>query len=45
VPDRTLADLGLTTPQFAVLTMIASYPGISGTDLAWLTFLTSQTTK
>ncbi len=41
--DRTLADLGLTTPQFAVLTMIASYPGISGADLARLTFLTPQT--
>ena len=41
--DRALADLGLTSPQFAVLTMIASYPGISGADLARLTFLTPQT--
>lgn len=41
--DRALADLGVTTPQFGVLTMIASYPGISGADLARLTFLTPQT--
>jgi len=41
--DRALADLGVTTPQFAVLTMIAAYPGISGADLARLTFLTPQT--
>jgi DNA-binding MarR family transcriptional regulator len=41
--DRVLADFDLTSPQFAVLTMIASYPGISGADLARLTFLTPQT--
>src|SRR5262245_52695634 len=41
--DRALADLEVTPPQFAVLTMIASYPGISGADLARLTFLTPQT--
>jgi DNA-binding MarR family transcriptional regulator len=41
--DRTLADLGVTTPQFSVLTMIAAYPGLSGADLAKLTFLTPQT--
>jgi DNA-binding MarR family transcriptional regulator len=41
--DRALADHGLTTPQFAVLTMIAAYPGASGADLARLTFLTPQT--
>ena len=41
--DRALADLGVTTPQFAVLTMIVAYPGISGADLARLTFLTPQT--
>jgi DNA-binding MarR family transcriptional regulator len=41
--DRTLADLGVTPPQFAVLTMIVSYPGLSGADLARLTFLTPQT--
>jgi DNA-binding MarR family transcriptional regulator len=41
--DRALADLGVTPPQFAVLTMIVAYPGISGADLARLTFLTPQT--
>lgn len=41
--DRALADLGVTTPQFGVLTMIVSYPGLSGADLARLTFLTPQT--
>ena len=41
--DRTLADLEVTTPQFSVLTMIAAYPGLSGADLAKLTFLTPQT--
>jgi DNA-binding MarR family transcriptional regulator len=41
--DRALADQGLTTPQFSVLTMIAAYPGASGADLARLTFLTPQT--
>ena len=33
----------MTPPQFAVLTMIVSYPGLSGADLARLTFLTPQT--
>jgi len=41
--DRALADLGVTSPQFGVLTMIAAYPGASGADLARLTFLTPQT--
>jgi len=41
--EKVLADLDATPPQFAVLTMIASYPGISGADLARLTFLTPQT--
>jgi DNA-binding MarR family transcriptional regulator len=41
--DRALADLGVTPPQFAVLTMIVAYPGVSGADLARLTFLTPQT--
>ena len=34
---------GVTTPQFSVLTMIVAYPGLSGADLARLTFLTPQT--
>lgn len=41
--ERALADVGVTPPQFAVLTMIVSYPGLSGADLARLTFLTPQT--
>jgi DNA-binding MarR family transcriptional regulator len=41
--DRALAELGVTTPQFGVLTMIVAYPGISGADLARLAFLTPQT--
>lgn len=41
--DDALADLDLTGPQFAVLTMIAAYPGCSGADLARLTRLTPQT--
>jgi len=27
--ERTLADLGVTPPQFAVLTMLNAYPGLS----------------
>lgn len=41
--ERALADLDVTPPQFTVLTMIAAYPGLSGADLARLTFLTPQT--
>lgn len=41
--ERTLADLGVTPPQFAVLTMLNAYPGLSGADVARLTFLTPQT--
>ena len=41
--DAALADLDVTTPQFSVLTMIVAYPGLSGADLARLTFLTPQT--
>src|SRR5919198_4962453 len=41
--DRALGDLGVTPPQFSVLTMIVAYPGLSGADLARLTFLTPQT--
>lgn len=41
--DAALTELGVTTPQFSVLTMIAAYPGASGADLARLTFLTPQT--
>jgi DNA-binding MarR family transcriptional regulator len=41
--ERTLADLGVTSAQFAVLTMLNAYPGLSGADVARLTFLTPQT--
>lgn len=41
--DEALADLDVTPPQFAVLTMVVNYPGVSGAELARLTFLTPQT--
>jgi DNA-binding MarR family transcriptional regulator len=41
--EKALADIEVTPPQFAVLTMIVAYPGISGAELARLTFLTPQT--
>ena len=41
--DRALADLGVTPPQFAVLTMLNAYPGLSGADVARVALLTPQT--
>lgn len=41
--DRALADLDVTPPQFAVMTMLAAYPGISNADIARLALLTPQT--
>ena len=41
--ERALADIAVTPPQFAVLTMLAAYPGLSGADLARLAVLTPQT--
>jgi DNA-binding MarR family transcriptional regulator len=41
--ERALADLGVTRPQYAVLTMVKAYPGLSNADLARLTLLTPQT--
>jgi DNA-binding MarR family transcriptional regulator len=41
--ERALADLGLTYPQFLALTMLDSYPGASGADIARLALLTPQT--
>jgi DNA-binding MarR family transcriptional regulator len=41
--ERALADLGATPPQFAVLTMLRAYPGLSGADLARVAQLTPQT--
>jgi DNA-binding MarR family transcriptional regulator len=41
--ERTLADLGVTPPQFAILTMLNAYPGLSGADAARVALLTPQT--
>lgn len=41
--ERALADLGVTTPQFAILTMLNAYPGLSGADVARVALLTPQT--
>jgi DNA-binding MarR family transcriptional regulator len=41
--ERALADLGVTPPQFAVLTMLKVDPGLSGADLARVALLTPQT--
>ena len=41
--ERLLADLGVTTAQFAVLTMLDAYPQASGADIARLAMLTPQT--
>src|SRR5882724_5129895 len=41
--ERALAELGVTAPQFAVLTMLKAYPGLSGADVARVALLTPQT--
>jgi len=41
--ERALSALEVTPPQFAVLTMLAAYPGVSSADLARLSFLTPPT--
>ena len=41
--ERSLAELGVTSPQFVVLTMLRAYPGLSGADLARVALLTPQT--
>lgn len=41
--ERGLAELGVTSPQFVVLTMLKAYPGLSGADLARVALLTPQT--
>lgn len=40
---RALTDLDVTPPQFAVLTMLGAYQGLSNADLARLALLTPQT--
>ena len=41
--ERALAELGVTSPQFVVLTMLKAYPGLSGADVARVALLTPQT--
>ena len=41
--EHALADIGVTPPQFVVLTLVAAYPGLSNADLARLSLLTPQT--
>ena len=41
--ERSLSSLGVTPPQFVVLTMLRAYPGLSGADLARVALLTPQT--
>ncbi|MDQ0505487.1 MarR family winged helix-turn-helix transcriptional regulator [Xanthobacter agilis] len=41
--EKALADLGVTAPQFTVLTMLHAYPGLSGADLARTALVTPQT--
>lgn len=41
--ERALSELDVTPPQFAVLTMLKAYPGLSGADLARVSLLTPQT--
>jgi|ERR1700761_4439770 DNA-binding MarR family transcriptional regulator len=41
--ERALADLEVTAPQFAVMTMLKAYPGQSSADIARLALLTPQT--
>ena len=41
--EHALSDLGVTPPQFAALTMVAAYPGLSSADLARLSLLTPPT--
>lgn len=41
--DSSLSNIELTTPQYAVLTMLHEYPGLSNADLARKSFVTPQT--
>lgn len=41
--DAALRDLGLTTPQFSVLSVLEAEPGVSGAALARDSMLTPQT--
>ena len=41
--ERSLSEVGVTSPQFVVLTMLRAYPGLSGAELARVALLTPQT--
>jgi DNA-binding MarR family transcriptional regulator len=41
--DKTLSTIGLTTPQYAVLSQLREYPGLSNAELARKSFVTPQT--
>src|SRR5882672_7429356 len=41
--ERSLSSLGVTPPQFVVLTMLRAYPGLSGAGMARVALLTPQT--
>src|SRR5262249_45217626 len=41
--DAALRDLGITTPQYAVLAFLEEAPGLSGAQLARRAFVTPQT--
>lgn len=41
--DEALREVGLTTPQYAVLSVLEDSPGLSGAELARMSFVTPQT--
>ena len=41
--DKTLSTIGLTTPQYAVLSQLRESPGLSNAELARKSFVTPQT--
>src|SRR6202012_3839152 len=41
--EAALSDLGVTQAQFAVMTLLRAYPGLSNADLARVALLTPQT--
>lgn len=41
--DGELRGIGLTTPQYAALSVLRDFPGISGAELARRSFVTAQT--
>ncbi|HZD69083.1 MAG TPA: MarR family transcriptional regulator [Actinomycetes bacterium] len=43
--DEALRDLGITTPQYSVLSVLEVEPGLSGAQLARTSMLTPQTTN